>query len=150
MKITDESLSSLNKKGIYSITSVSGKRYIGSTRKSFLSRIKTHTAKLRCNWHQNEHLQNAWNKYGSDAFTLEILEVIENNESIEERETYWISFYKSAKREYGYNINPYPNKAPSLGEESKDKIRQTLKRRYKAGGNTIKQWQFQKRYRGME
>lgn len=144
MKLKDENLSSLNKRGIYSITSDKGKRYIGSTKKSFLSRMKTHVAKLQCNWHQNEHLQNAWCKYGTDKFTFELLEVIEDKESTEERETYWIAFYKSADREYGYNINPYPDKAPSMGEESKDKIRQTLIRRYKAGEIPMNEGNFKK------
>lgn len=144
MKIKDESLSSLNKKGIYSITSGKGKRYVGSTKKSFLSRMKTHLGKLNRKCHPNEHLQLAWSKYGSDTFKFEILEVVEDNEFTEERETYWIEQYKSAERDHGYNINPYPGKAPSLGEESKDKISKTLKRRYKNGEIPLNEGNFKK------
>lgn len=144
MKIIDESLSSLNKRGIYSITSDSGKRYIGSTKKSFLSRMNTHFGKLKCKHHPNEHLQLAWSKYGSESFTFEILEIIEDKEITEARETYWIAFYKSADRKYGYNINPYPDIAPSMGEESKDKIRETLKRRYKSGEIPLNEGNFKK------
>lgn len=131
MKISEESIKNLEFKGIYSITSKKGKRYIGSTKKSFFSRFRTHFEKLRSNNHMNEHLQNSWNKNGCDHFIFEILEVIECDFEI--REKYWIEFYQSGDRLKGYNINKNPCKSPSYEQEVKDKISNTLKRKYKSG-----------------
>lgn len=62
---------------IYAIVHIaSGKRYVGSTvdRKS---RRAHHWSALRGNRHHCPHLQNAWNKYGEDAFEFRILETLE-------------------------------------------------------------------------
>lgn len=144
MKIKDESLSSLNKKGVYSITCDNGKRYIGSTKKSFLSRMNKHVSMLKINKHPTGHLQLAWNKYSSDLFTFDVLEVIENNEIVEVREAYWIEFYNSANREKGYNINPYPKKAPSSTKESREKIAETRRRRFASGEISLNEGNFKK------
>ncbi len=144
MKIKDESLSSLNEKGIYSITHDSGKRYVGSTKKSFVSRMKTHVGKLQCSWHQNDHLQSAWNKYGTDSFTFEVLEVIEDNELVRDREEYWIKYHDAANRAYGYNINAHPDKSPILTPESIEKMRNTLKTRYANGEIPLNAGNFKK------
>jgi group I intron endonuclease len=49
--------------GIYSITSPSGKQYIGSAR-SFEARWATHRHHLRAGTHHSPALQRAWDKYG--------------------------------------------------------------------------------------
>lgn len=46
-------------------------------------------------------MQYAWNKYGADAFTFEILE---HTEDYNEREKYYIKLYNSTDELYGYNI----------------------------------------------
>lgn len=63
--------------GIYFIRNlINNKVYIGST-EDFRSRWKRHKTGLRGNRHHCEHLQNAWNKYGADAFAFEIIEQID-------------------------------------------------------------------------
>lgn len=59
--------------GIYSITNViDDKRYIGSS--VLLSRRKnSHFTELRKNKHPNQKLQRAWNKYGNEYFSFNIL-----------------------------------------------------------------------------
>jgi group I intron endonuclease len=60
--------------GIYRINNtISNKSYIGSS-KDIANRWKQHTYYLRKGKHPNPHLQYAWDKYGEDAFSLEILE----------------------------------------------------------------------------
>jgi group I intron endonuclease len=142
MKINESSKILIDFKGIYSITSSKNKRYIGSTKKSFAQRLKSHYEKLRTNNHQNEHLQSSYNKYGVECFTFEVLEVIDND--VEIREGYWIDFYKSYDREYGYNINKNPLESPSLTEEVKVKISNTLKRKYKNGELEVNDTIFKK------
>jgi group I intron endonuclease len=61
--------------GVYSITHIkSGRRYIGSSKNIHL-RWGDHRRALGHGKHICPHLQNAWNKYGPDAFVFDVLEV---------------------------------------------------------------------------
>jgi hypothetical protein len=44
----------------------------------------------------------ALRKYGKDTFTYEVIEEC-NNDKLDEREIYWIAYYKSNQKEFGYN-----------------------------------------------
>jgi group I intron endonuclease len=73
--------------GVYAIRC--GERsYVGSSAE-METRWKRHKSRLRAGKHKNPHLQNAWNKYGEDAFEFVILEECEPALLIE-REQYWI------------------------------------------------------------
>lgn len=157
MKTKEESIKNLHLKGIYSITSNDGKRYIGSTQKSFQSRLKTHFEKLRSDNHMNPHLQNSYNKNRCDHFIFEILEILEDD--FQMREKYWIEFYDSGNREKGYNVWTNPLIAPSSSIESRTKISNTLKRKFKSGeislnsGNWLKgkePWNKGKKYKNTD
>jgi group I intron endonuclease len=70
---------------IYQITNVvNSKFYIGKTSKTVQERFRQH-----CYNHQNQdtHLYRAMRKYGVDKF---IIEILEETESPNEREIYWI------------------------------------------------------------
>ena len=59
--------------GIYKITHVaSGKFYIGSA-VNVEKRVTNHKHELRKGVHHNKRLQNAWLKYGADAFVFSTL-----------------------------------------------------------------------------
>lgn len=59
--------------GIYQIiNTVSRKIYVGSSNDTE-HRRREHFRKLRNNRHTNQHLQAAWNKYGSEAFQFEVI-----------------------------------------------------------------------------
>ena len=59
--------------GIYQITnSINDKVYIGSS-VNLVTRKRDHFKTLRKNKHQNQHLQNAFNKYGESCFDFSIL-----------------------------------------------------------------------------
>ncbi len=61
--------------GVYCIRNgQNGKVYVGSTSRSLTGRQKDHLNNLRGDRHINRHLQHAWNKYGEEAFTFEVLE----------------------------------------------------------------------------
>jgi hypothetical protein len=51
---------------------VNNKYYIGSS-KSVLNRLSWHKSHLKSKTHHNEHLQKAYNKYGGNSFTFELL-----------------------------------------------------------------------------
>ncbi len=89
--------------GIYKITCTANKRiYIGSA-VNLQSRKGQHFSALRQNKHHNPILQNAWNKYGSDAFTFEVLEYVLPM-SLTAREQYWFNREKPFGRK-GFNVD---------------------------------------------
>lgn len=81
--------------GVYLISNnVNGKCYVGSTI-HLDQRRREHFSKLANNKHINAHLQNAYNKYGREAFDFEVLETIDIDDNIKDkllkREQFWIS-----------------------------------------------------------
>lgn len=63
----------MRRAGIYKITNIhNGKSYIGSA-VNLYARKHIHFSTLKTNKHKNRHLQNAYNKYGKEAFEFKIL-----------------------------------------------------------------------------
>ena len=88
--------------GIYKITcTINKKIYIGSA-VSLRKRHNNHLNKLRHGIHENPKLQSAWNKYGEQAFTFEILELVLVLFLID-REQYWLDKLKPFGQK-GFNI----------------------------------------------
>lgn len=59
--------------GIYQIVNrINGKRYVGSAA-NLDSRLKKHRSRLSLGVHPNKFLQNAWNKYGENAFDFKVV-----------------------------------------------------------------------------
>lgn len=119
--------------GIYSFTNkTTGKRYIGQT--VYLNGRKgDHLLNLRRNQHDNNYLQKAFNKYGEEDFIFEVLEVVPKLEDstndkvkLTEREQYWMDFYKSYDRDYGYNINPSASINPMQGKTHTPEARKKI------------------------
>lgn len=89
--------------GVYLIVNtINGKMYVGSA-KRFSARWSVHRSELNGGKHDNRHLQNAWNKYGADAFTFREWEAVELDRLIE-REQFWIDYFDATRR--GYNLSP--------------------------------------------
>lgn len=85
-------------------------------------RLNYHRWELVCGIHRNPHLQSAWNLYGEDNFTFEILEE-HAIEFLPSMETYWVNLLNCDNREYGYNItSPSPILSPGVSEETRRKI----------------------------
>lgn len=112
------------KSGIYKIIClVNNKVYIGSSIDTKV-RIRKHKESLRRKKHENNYLQNTYNKYGLDLFSYEVIEEVDDKVLLLEREQFWINAFKSNIRENGFNLKP--NASSMLGfkktEESKLKI----------------------------
>lgn len=76
--------------GIYAIVnSTNGKRYIGSAI-NIERRTGRHRSELLHGRHPNQKLQRAYDKYGRDSFTIEVLEEVENYHDLIPREQHWI------------------------------------------------------------
>ncbi len=111
--------------GIYKITCTANKRfYIGSAVNLHVRRYD-HYNTLKRNVHKNPHLQRAFNKYGIEAFTFEVLELVLIPEMLTAREQYWFDKLKPFGRR-GYNIAPIAGS--NLGKhhtpETREKLRQ--------------------------
>lgn len=92
--------------GIYKITCTVNKRiYIGSA-SNLHKRRNQHWNALKHNQHYNLHLQRAWNKYGPDAFTFEVLELVLSM-SLTAREQYWLN-----------KLNPFGCKGFNIASEA--------------------------------
>lgn len=131
------------KSGIYTIkNNLDNKLYIGQST-SITQRWKTHKYMLKNNKHPNKHLQNACNKDGLDRFEFIILELCEI-ELLDEKERYWIDFYKSLFREYGYNLESGGSLNKVYSEESKAKIRAKAKLRGISEETQKKAWAINK------
>ena len=91
------------KSGIYQIRNlVNGKVYVGSA-VNLHRRALAHFNKLLHQSHHSIKLQRAYNKYGPDNLTFEVLEYVEE-ENLLEREQYYINTLEAVSN--GYNINP--------------------------------------------
>ena len=112
---------------IYKHTSPNRKVYIGVTREENLNR----------RWQNGKGYESCplfWNaiqKYGWDNFTHEVIEEDVPIEQINERESYWIAFYKSNNRDFGYNIEEGGHAHRTFSDETRKKISDALKGRTK-------------------
>lgn len=79
---------------IYAIVnSVTTDMYVGSA-VNVNRRWAVHLSNLRKGSHHCEHLQNAYRKYGADAFDWEIVEFVGRREDLISREQSWINFFR--------------------------------------------------------
>lgn len=84
---------------IYKITNkINGKMYIGKTEETIEKRFKQHCQDCHRQAMANRPLYRAMNKYGIENF---VVEEVEKTDNPEEREIYWIEFYRTFK--HGYN-----------------------------------------------
>ena len=115
--------------GIYEIFNMeSGKRYVGSS-VDIYNRLHEHVHNLKNNKAHNKHLQSSWNKYGEDCFLYSVLEYCTPDIRFE-REQYYID---TLKPEYNFTLNVIANLGHSPSEEVREKISNTLKRKYASG-----------------
>ena len=106
--------------GIYKIENlVNGKMYIGLS-SNIKQRWRCHKIDLNGNRHDNQYLQNAWNKYGIEKFKFEIIEECEIT-SLSKKEGHYILKYETCNKEKGYNMN-YGGEFKLHTEEVKQKI----------------------------
>jgi group I intron endonuclease len=111
--------------GIYVIRNlVNGKRYIGSSVDIF-ARWRQHRHALKRGTHHSSHLQNAWRKYGSEAFRFEVLFYCRKPQ-LEEQEGVLLRAQPSPEYNFGHDASaPWrdkrhtPETCAKLGEISR-------------------------------
>lgn len=78
-----------SQRGVYCILNLANQRhYIGSS-ENLNGRMREHFNALKRGAHKNRKLQNAWNKYGSDAFRFDVIEVIPSGDIVSAEQS-WI------------------------------------------------------------
>lgn len=104
--------------GVYKITNeMNGKCYVGSS-KNVMRRLRDHQRELEGNKHVNKYLQNAFNKNGGKNFRYELLEVVEDEAVLREREQYYMDLFCVCERDKGYNINALATGGGKYGEDN--------------------------------
>lgn len=134
--------------GIYCIENITNhKRYIGQS-VNIEARWCSHKKDLNHGTHDNDYLQKAWNKYGEEKFIFYILETCEHS-LLDERESYYIDYYNSLDRNYGYNLKTGgQNGGSEVSEHVRQKQSSALKQSYatnkdlreKRKSDALKQW----------
>lgn len=76
---------------------INGKQYIGRHKSSLFDESYKGSGKA---------IRNALKRYGSHNFRVEVLDWCYSNEELNEREHFWILYYKADKDRNFYNINP--------------------------------------------
>ena len=110
------------KGGVYQIKNVvNTKCYVGST-KDFHKRWHRHRVNLENNRHINPHLQNAYNKYGKENFVYEVIEYIDDESNLLEREQYYLNTLSSKNL---YNISRSAN-SPMRGRKHTEKWKRRM------------------------
>ena len=89
--------------GIYKIENIrDGKIYVGSS-VNLESREYKHFWMLKRGSHDNNHLQNSFNKFGIDSFKFNVIEECEESLLVN-KENHYIDYFKSNNQSFGYNM----------------------------------------------
>lgn len=120
--------------GIYVIRNTkNGKVYVGKALCIYI-RIKDHITALnrKVRNRENDHLINAWHKYGQEFFEYYVAEYIEaiDSKKIAEREIYWIKQLDSLNKKFGYNKREDSSTGLIVSEETREKLRQSQYKRF--------------------
>lgn len=112
--------------GIYKIVNhVTGQCYVGQSQR-VQKRIREHFRLLRLNKHPNQHLQNAYNKYGLENFSGGVEIECESVEQLDYLEESFLKGDAWFEEPNVYNIADFA-KAPMRGKNHSEEVRQRIR-----------------------
>lgn len=112
--------------GIYKLVNKETNQcYVGQSQRC-KKRIKEHFRLLRYNKHPNQHLQNAYNKYGANNFYGEIEVECESVDQLDHIENDFISGNAWFDQPAVYNIADFA-KAPMRGKTHSEEVRERIR-----------------------
>jgi group I intron endonuclease len=116
------------------INLVNDKVYVGKTKNPW-SRCHQYLSGFReQSTHRiNQHLLNAFSKYGIEQFLFRVWEICDTPERLAERELFWIDLFKTTSRDKGYNLRRDSSTGMVTHPETSEKIRKNLARQYANG-----------------
>lgn len=108
---------------VYKITNkVNEKKYIGIT-SDIKRRFYQHVWMLRNNRHHSIKLQRAYNKYGEDSFSFDIIEEVDcDADQIAKREILYIALFDSCDNGYNQSYGGENTSNLVMSEETKQKL----------------------------
>ena len=77
--------------------------YIGQTRKTVAERVKQHI-------YQQSKVGKAMTKYGTENFSIDVIDHADTQEELDSLERFWIAFYNSCENGYNTLIGGQPTK----------------------------------------
>jgi group I intron endonuclease len=113
--------------GIYLIVNkVNGKKYVGSSQ-NLNQRWKKHKQDLKRKVHENDYLQNSYNKYGVNSFVYSVFESDIPHADLLPWEQAAFDFFDCCNRDKGYNIkifagSNYGTPNPKVGEANRRRV----------------------------
>lgn len=128
--------------GVYLIRNkANGKVYVGSSVR-IEERWEDHIRELNGNRHNNRYLLHAWQKYGQENFSFEIIETTDDESSLVDLEQKWIDYFRSYERDKGYNLSPhaYNILGYRFTEEQRKRVSEALKGKRKSEEHRKKLW----------
>ena len=128
-------------RGIYIIRNeINNKVYIGKS-ENLKRRIKRHITTLFNGTNGNKHLQAAFEKYGSENFDVSLLQILNKDDDINEREKYWINYFNATDKRFGYNKTKGGDGGNSymecMTEEEREAVLQKKSEMHKGKNNPI-------------
>ena len=110
---------------------VNNKKYIGQTINSLEYRRQQHFRESRNPNRRNYYFHNAINKYGEDNFIFEEIDSACTQKELDEKERYWIKYYNSNNKDYGYNLDSGGRSGGAKSDDTKKKIGETTKEKWR-------------------
>lgn len=105
---------------IYAIVNtITGNQYIGSTKNSYV-RKRSHFNLLKRGAHHSFILQRAFDKHGEDKFKFIVVEEVDANTNLIEREQWWLD---NANCSYNLTKQALPGRERVITEETRAKMR---------------------------
>lgn len=90
VKVEKTSQGRLSTSGVYALVNTQTEEiYVGSTIETFRARINEHLKLLKGGIHSNKDLQESWREFPEEAFEFRILEEIQREDKVREREEFW-------------------------------------------------------------
>ena len=116
------------------VNSINGKIYVGKTKRPYhRCHQYLYDFENRNLGHINDHLFNAFSKYGINNFHMILWEKCENDIHTAQRELFWIDQFNTTNRKKGYNLRRDSQTGMIVHRETSDKISNRLKAEWKNG-----------------
>lgn len=107
------------------VNKINGKSYIGQTINFKRRRKEYKRAEKKPGLYSS--IYRSIFKYGFDNFSMYIIDYANDKESLDSKEIFWISFYKSNVKQIGYNIESGGNTPGRVSEETRKKMSEAHK-----------------------